>query len=375
MILFMQPHFTYPGGGGKVVLETAERLAQRGLEVGVLTISADKEVIAPYPHIQFFFLGGPLPNSVSYWLSFPRLLRRIEKVISELKVEVLFPHVFPASYWGFMYKRRHRDLPCIWYCHEPSAFVYNLHIIKGLSGPIKYAALLSNPLFQVLDRRLVRYADKILVNSHYTATQVERIYHRHAEVVYPGADIQEFKPVNDKEEFIFTISRLTKFKKIDLIFKALMVLKQDSDKEVRLVVGGDGEERPNLMNIAEKMGLSRQVYFTGRLSHEQVKEYMGKAKAVILPTTNEPFGLVPLEAMACGTPVIVSDSGGPMETVIDGKVGFLFKPDDEFDLARKIDILLSDTNQNSKMAAAARKHVVNNFSWEKTADGIYDALR
>ena len=63
MILFMQPHFTYPGGGGKVVLETAERLAQRGLEVGVLTLSADKEVIAPYPRIQFFFLGGPLPNS------------------------------------------------------------------------------------------------------------------------------------------------------------------------------------------------------------------------------------------------------------------------------------------------------------------------
>jgi len=227
MILFLQPHFTYPGGGGKVVLEIAERLQQRGLDVGVMTLSAVKEVIDPYPHIKFFFLGGSLPNAISYWLTYPQLMKRINEVISQIKVEVLFPNVFPANYRGFLYKRQYRDIPCMWYCHEPSAFVYNLHIIKGLKGAIKYAALLSNPLFQVLDRRLTRYADKILVNSQYTATQVERIYHRHAEVVYPGVDIQGFKPSQEKEEFLFTIGRLTKFKRIDLIFKALSVLRQD----------------------------------------------------------------------------------------------------------------------------------------------------
>ena len=375
MILFIEPHFTYPGGSGKVVLETAERLAQRGLDVGVLTLSADKDIIERYPHIQYFFLGSSLPNTISHWLTYPDLMRRINKAISQIKVEVLFPHVFPANYWGFLYKRQHRDLPCIWYCHEPSAFVHNMNVITGLKGAIKYAALLSNPLFQLLDRRLVRYADKILVNSHYTATQVERIYHRHAEVVYPGVDIRDFKPRREKEEFIFTIGRLSKFKRIDLVFKALRVLKQDRGKEIKLVVGGDGEERANLMKLAQKMGLSRQVYFTGRLPYEQVKEYIGKAKAVIFPTTNEPFGLVPLEAMACGTPVIASNSGGPRETIIDGKVGFLFKPDDEFDLARKIDILSGDHDLNMEMAVAARKHVVENFSWERTTDRIHDALR
>ncbi len=375
MILFIQPHFTYPGGSGKLVLETADRLAQRGLNVGVLTLSADKEVIGPYPHIKYFFLGGSLPNTISHWLTYPQLIKQINKAISQLKPEIIFPHVFPANYWGFLYKRRDKNIPCIWYCHEPSAFVHNLKIIKGLKGPIKCAALLSNPVFQVLDRKLAHYADKILVNSYYTAAQVERIYHRRAEVVYPGVDIREFKPRREKEEFIFTIGRLSKFKRIDLILKALAVLKQDRGKDIRLVVGGDGEERANLMKLAQKMGLSQQVYFTGRLPYEQVKEYMGKAKAVIFPTTNEPFGLVPLEAMACGTPVIASNSGGPRETIIDGKVGFLFKPDDEFDLARKIDILSSDHDLNMKMVVAARKHVVENFSWERTTDRIYDALR
>ena len=375
MILYMHPHFTYPGGGGKVVLETAERLAQRGLDVGVLTLSADKELIDPYPHIKYFFLGGSLPNTISYWLTYRDLMKRISKVVSEIKVQVLFPDAFPATYWGFLYKRQHRDLPCIWYCHEPSAFVHNLNIITGLKGPIKYAALLSNPLFQLLDRRLVRYADKILVNSQYTAIQVKRIYHRHAEVVYPGVDIQGLKPGQEKEEFIFAIGRLTKFKRIDLILKALRILKQGRNIEVRLVVVGDGVERADLIKLAQKMGLSQQVNFTGRLPYEQVKEYMGKAKAVIFPTTNEPFGLVPLEAMACGTPVIASNSGGAKETTLNGKTGFLFEPDDEFDLARKIDILINNHNLNMEMAVAARKHAVENFSWERTTDRIYDALR
>ncbi len=79
--------------------------------------------------------------------------------------------------------------------------------------------------------------------------------------------------------------------------------------------------------------------------------------------------------MSCETPVIASNSGGPRETIIDGKVGFLFKPDDEFDLARKIDILSSDHDLNKEMGLAARKHVVGNFSWERTTDRIYDALR
>jgi len=140
-------------------------------------------------------------------------------------------------------------------------------------------------------------------------------------------------------------------------------------------VGGDGEERANLIKLAQNMGLSQQVNFTGRLADEQVKEYMGKAKAVICPTTNEPFGLVPIEAMACGTPVIASNSGGPRETVIDGEVGFLFKPDDEYDLARKINILRSDHGLSMEMGLAARKHVVENFSWGRPIDRIYEVLQ
>ena len=373
MILYIEPHFTYSAGGGagRVVLETAERLARKGLDVGVMTLSGREDVIRPYPNIKFFFTGGPLPNTLSHWLTLPHLVKRVNREISKLKVDILFPHVFPANYLGFLYKRKNRETPCVWYCHEPSAFIHNISVIQGLKGPIRYAALLSNPFFQLLDRKLVSYTDMILVNSHYTASRVRNIYHREATVVHPGVDIKRFKPGGQKEGFIFTVGKLTKFKKIDLLIRAVGVLKQQGYRNLRAVISGDGQEKANWMRLTRDLGLSRQVQFTGEVSDEQLAIYMQKARVVVFPTTGEPFGLVPLEAMACGTPVIASDSGGPRETVIDGKTGLLFKPDDEYDLASKLKVLLGDDNLAREMSINSRKHVEQTFTWDRTADKLY----
>jgi glycosyltransferase involved in cell wall biosynthesis len=370
LILFIHPHFTHPGGAGKFVLEIADRLSKKGLNVGILTLAVDDTIIDPYKHIRFHCIGGPLPNSFAHWLSFASLAKQIDRTITDLGAEILVPGTFPANYWGFLYKRSHKEVPCIWYCQEPSAFVHNLGFILGLKGAIKYAALVSNPLFQWLDRKLVGYADKILVNSYYTAGMVEKIYHRSATVVYPGVDATKYKPTQQKEEFIFTIGRLTKFKKVNLIIRALALLRQEGT-QMRLIVGGDGEDKPNLMNLARKSALSEQVEFIGRLSDEDVCTYMSRAKFVVFPTTNEPFGLVPLEAMACGTPVIVSDTGGPKETVIDGETGLTFKADNQADLAHKIRFLWGNENLLAKMSSAARKHVEEKFSWDVTANTLY----
>jgi glycosyltransferase involved in cell wall biosynthesis len=369
LILFLHPHFTFPGGASKFVLETAERLAQRGLDVNILTLVADDTIVSSYRHVKIHCVGGPLPNTFSYWLHFPALSKRINQVIYQLKPDILFPQVFPANYWGFLYKRRHKDVPCIWYCQEPSAFVHNSRFILGLKGAIKFAALISNPLFQWLDRKLVGYADTILANSHYTAGLVDKIYHRPATVVYPGVDIKNYKPRFQKRDFIFTVGRLTRFKRIDLIIKALALLRQKNIR-IRLIVGGEGEEKTGLINLARKLDLTGQVEFTGRLSDEEVCKYMSGARFVVFPTTNEPFGLVPLEAMACGTPVIVSNSGGPKETVINGKTGLIFDVDNQADLAKKILSLVKDTDLTRKMATAARKHVEGRFSWDSTIDAL-----
>ena len=356
------------------MLESASRLAERGLPVGILTLAVNSEIVSPYPLVKFFVIRGHLPSSFLHWITYPTLMRQVDQVIFESKAKVIFPQVFPANYWGFLHKKRNHSIPCVWYCHEPSAFIHNCNIIRGLKGAIKCAALFSNPLFQVIDRYLVQYADKILVNSEFTATRVHKIYQRESKVVYPGIDVDEYKPNAEKDDFIFAIGRLTDFKRIDLILQALIVIKKMNGKRVRLLIGGDGEAKDDLVKLTHLLKLDQQVVFLGLLSDSDVKAYMGRARAIIFPTSGEPFGLVPLEAMACGTPVIVSNSGGPKEVVKNNEVGLLFTPGDKNDLASKICSLIENRDIGTQMGMAARNYVAENYSWEKTIDGIYDAL-
>ena len=371
MILYLEANLYPHAGGPPFILKTAERLGQMGLDVAVLTQIVIERFVKAHPSVKCFSIGGPLPNTVSHWFFSPFLFRRMAKVISELKVDVLFPQTSAASHWAFLYKSRNRQIPCIWYCHEPNAYIHDMQIIKGFNGTVKYGALLLNPLLQLVDRWLVRYADRILVNSQFTAARVRKIYHREAEVVYPGfIELDKFKMTTQKEDFIFTIARLTWKKRIDLILRALALLRNEG-RSINLVIGGDGEEKNNLLKLTRTLNLESQVRFTGALSDEEVRQYMARARAVVFPSFNEPFGQVPVEAMACGTPVVASDSGGPKETVLDGKTGYHFKTNDAASLAEKIRLVM-DNNLMPEMAIAARKHVEQNFTLEITCKKLYN---
>ena len=103
-VVYLYPHFTYPEGAGTVVLETAKRLAKMGVKVSIITQSGNSEILKEYPGIHFEFIGGPLPNSFSYWIQYFGIYKRVEKILDEIRPDIIFPHIFPANYWGFFYK-------------------------------------------------------------------------------------------------------------------------------------------------------------------------------------------------------------------------------------------------------------------------------
>ncbi len=370
-ILYFHPHFTYPGGAGKFVLETGERLAKMGHNVTVLAQSGDPKIIKDYPDVKFKFIGGPLPNTISHWVRFPLLMKRIFKVTKDMDIDVIFPQVFPANYWGFLYKREHPEIPCIWYCHEPSAFVHNYEIINGLDEPMKTLTLVSNPIMKQVDKYIVNFADKVLTNSFFSSNNIKRIYNRDSIVVYPGVDISKFKPVEKKENYIFSIGRLTKFKRMDLLLKSMVRLK---DKNIHLYIGGDGEEKNNLVSMSKELGIFDDVTFLGKVPESQLNSYYSKAKAVIFPTNGEPFGIVPIEAMASGTPVIAGINGGVVESVIDGVTGYLVDPADTDSLVMKIDEVVTNPDLCNLMSKNARTHVEKNFTWDLTTKKLHEFM-
>lgn len=374
-VVYLYPHFTYPGGAGILVLETAKRLVGRGIKVSIICQTGAPDLPQRYPGIQFRFVGGSLPNTISYWINYFRIYKRVEKILDEIHPDIVFPHVFPANYWGFLYKKHNPEVPCIWFCHEPSAFVHERKVIDGLPNLMRFLARSSNPLMKVIDTNLVSYVDYTLVNSEYTAEQYRKIYGiLKTEVVYPGVDISEFPACPaEKEDYVLCVSRLTKFKRIDLVLDAMSLLKQKGISK-KLVIVGDGEERGNLNAQSKELSLDDTVTFTGKVNRNLLISYYARAECVVFPGADEPFGIVPIEAQAAWTPVIATRSGGPIESVIDGETGFLVEPNSVDELAERISYLDKNKEVVESMGILGRKNVENRFSWDRSTEQILQAF-
>ena len=134
-------------------------------------------------------------------------------------------------------------------------------------------------------------------------------------MIYPPVEIEKYYPNGkEAEDFYVVFSRFVAYKRIDL---AIEVCKELNRK---LVVIGDGEERENLKRLADN---NKNIIFTGRISDEEVRDYLQRCKAMIF-CAEEDFGIIPVEAQACGRPVIAYGKGGALETVVNGVTGVFF---------------------------------------------------
>ena len=156
--------------------------------------------------------------------------------------------------------------------------------------------------------------DYYISNSDYVGRRIKETYRRESVTIHPNIDISRFELCEDKKDYYLTSSRLVAYKKIDAVIEAFNKM---PDK--RLVVIGGG---PNLE--AYKRLAASNVQVMGYQPFEVLKEKMQHAKAFVF-AADEDFGMIPIEAEACGTPVIAYGHGGSLETVSEGKTGLFFK--------------------------------------------------
>jgi glycosyltransferase involved in cell wall biosynthesis len=172
---------------------------------------------------------------------------------------------------------------------------------QGIRGVLVKAVL---DRIKAWDFRTAQQVNYFIANSHYIQARIKRAYKRDAAVIYPPVDVKSFQINDKKEDFFLTVSRMVPYKKIDIIVDAF------SQAEMPLVVIGDGPDFEKTRLKAKK-----NIEFLGFQNNDVVKEYMGKARAFIF-AAEEDFGIVPVEAQACGTPVIAFGKGGVTETVV-----------------------------------------------------------
>jgi glycosyltransferase involved in cell wall biosynthesis len=206
----------------------------------------------------------------------------------------------------------------ICYCHTPIRYAWDLYhqylIESGLNAGLKglFVKLVLHYI-RMWDYIAANRVDCFVANSHFTAERTRRIYGKDAAVIYPPVDMDAFTVPTGKEDFYFTASRMVPYKKIDLIVEAFSKMPGK-----KLIVAGDG---PDFRKIKSKA--AGNVEFLGHQSADLLRGYMQRARAFVF-AAEEDFGILPVEAQACGTPVIAYGRGGARETVIENQTGIFF---------------------------------------------------
>ena len=203
------------------------------------------------------------------------------------------------------------------YVHTPIRYAWDLYhqylresgLDRGLKGMLAKYFLHKIRLW---DASTANRVDHYVANSRYIARRIKKTYGKPSDVIYPPVDVDKFTLREAKEEFYLTASRMVPYKKVDLIVEAF------SQTDKRLLVIGDG---PDMAKIKSKA--SKNVELLGFASDETMADLMGRAKAFVF-AAEEDFGITPVEAQACGTPVICFGRGGTRETVRDGESGLYF---------------------------------------------------
>lgn len=229
-----------------------------------------------------------------------------------------------------------------------------------------------NPAGYIFDRRLrqekqanITCAGTVVTNSFFSCEELFRLYGVNAIANYPAVDTTKFYRVEgiEKQKVVFGVGSLASFKAHDFSIRALSTISKQSRPELWIAYHFEEPKEKNyLTSLADTLGVMLKLFQNA--STEQLRELYSAATATVFPSIFEPLGLVPLESMACGTPVVGVAEGGIRETIVDGVTGFLTQRDPE-DFGEAVLRLLEDEKMAADMGRAGKEHVMSKWTWDQ----------
>jgi len=365
----------YPtyGGSGAVATELGIQLAERGHEVHFISYAQPfrlghfrERLFFHEVEMEDYPLFEHPPYSLALAVAIDNTARK--EGLDLVHVHYAIPHATSAWVAREMIASE-RDLPIVTTLHGTDITLVGLH--PSFRSITRFSILRSQGLTAVssfLKAETVRDfevpAERIDVVPNFIDTEVWRPGKEpcHRAVLAPGGEkivmhISNFRPVKRVEDVVEVFARIVK------------------KVPARLVMVGDGPERPRAVNRAEELGLRQQVLFLGK--HASVDELIACADVLLLPSENESFGLAALEGMASGAPVVASRVGGLPEVVVDGETGFLIPVGDVEAMADAAVGVLTDPRLHTRIAGAARRRAEECFGADAVVpryEAIYDRV-
>ncbi len=362
------------GGLGRHVHRLAEALASLGTRVHVVTrghpeAPADEVRAGVLIHrVDEYPPRIPVEDILPWALQFNiALLQRCVALMREERPLLIHAHDWLVAYASAALKELY-ELPLVATIH---ATEYGRH--QGhLPGPLQQT-------IHQAEWWLTFEARRVITCSQYMKDEVTTIFQlppEKVDVVPGGVNLESFAPPPDTEEFrrrlarpeekiVVFAGRLEYEKGVQTVLEAFPLVLERFP--ARFFVAGAGRHLAELERLSQRLGISDRVSFLGFLHDDDLRRLYAAADVAVVPSLYEPFGLVALETMAAGTPVVAADTGGLREIVRHGLTGLRFPPGDPASLARAIVRVVEDRNLASRLTLLARQTLARDFSWEATA--------
>lgn len=283
-------------------------------------------------------------------------IKKVKELINEIKPDILHAHY--ASSYGLL------------------GALANYHpYIISVWGSDVYDFPIKSPIHKMIIKYNLKKADYILSTSNVMKKETEKYTNKEIKVTPFGVDINKFYPnkVESDEIIIGTIKTLEEKYGVQYLVKAFKQVKEENkDLDIKLRIGGKGSQEDYLKNLCRELHIENDVTFLGFVKPDDVIKEFQRFDISVFPSTldSESFGVAAVESEACGTPVIVSNVGGLMESTKPNETSLVIVKKSVEDLAEKLNILVRDKDLRIKMGKAARKFVEDNYSLEKNFEYI-----
>lgn len=374
------------GGQNVYVTELAKQLAKEGYEIDIYTRRDHKDlprIVKLFPGVRVMHVEAGPAKSIPKEKLLPFMTDFLNDMLLFIKSEQLNYQLIHANFWMSalvgLGVREQMGIPLVVTFHALGK-VRRHHLQQQDGFPEERL---------VIEERIVKMADCIIAECPQDKDDLIQLYNANPKkiaIIPCGFNPTEFYPIDKlyarmylgldpSEKIVLQLGRMVPRKGIDNVIKAVKYLPKDLKFRL-LIVGGEGDkdqyglspEFQRLKTLVEELDLSTAVDFVGPKRREELKYYYSAADVFVSTPWYEPFGITPLEAMACGTPVIGADVGGIKYSVVDGITGYLIAPKKPLRLAGKLKDILTSDKLGMEQQAIERVNYL--FTWEKVSASI-----
>ena len=385
-----------PSGGAKrAVYEWTRRLVKRH-QIDVYSLSsADHNFSDIRPYVQKYkiydfkpypLFGSPFGrlNQLQRWRDLGTLTNIHKQIAVDINAGDYGVVLANTSMYTFTpILASYVDIPIIYYLHEPVGRAANRYISRPYQRKNRARGFFDryDPLIKLYRKHLellqvesIQATDCFLANSAFTQACMKAAYGVDAPICRYGVDLDEFEPVQgiSRESHLLSVGELSPRKGYDFLVDSLGHIPADQRPKLRIACNSvQTQEREYIKNLADEKGVVLEILTN--LNTEKLKIEYNQAALCVYAPVDEPFGLVPLEAMACGTPVVGVREGGIAESIVHERTGLLVERDAQH-FASAVQYLLSNPSVAEEYGRNGLEHILENWTWEKSVTTLDDHL-